>query len=67
MIQRCGPQMRSDSAAGFDLPSILSAAQVLGYDAQAALLLTQYADIGLREAIKKHVSQSDSHSPDRSH
>jgi hypothetical protein len=44
--------------AGFDIPTLLSVTQALGYDAQALLCLLDYAEAGLREAIKKHDSNT---------
>lgn len=63
MIQRCGGQLKlfpNGHISGFDIPTILSVTEALGYDLQAMLLLIEHAEAGLREAIKKHGDHSNS-------
>jgi hypothetical protein len=64
VIQRCSGQLKfypSGSIAGFDVPTIISVAQALGYDLQATLLLIEHAEDGLREAVKKHADSNTEH------
>ena len=61
VIQRCGGQLRlhpNGNIAGFDIPTILSITEALGYDLQAMLLLLDNAEAGLREAVKKNADSS---------
>lgn len=43
------------------MPTILSVTAALGYDQQAVLLLIEYAEAGLREAVKKHADSNTEH------
>lgn len=64
VIQRCSGQLKfypSGSIAGFDVPTVLCVTQAFGYDLQAMLLLIEYAEAGLREAVKKHVDSNTEH------
>lgn len=64
VITRCSGQLNyypNGTIAGFNIPSVLSVSQVLGYDAQAQLLLLNYADQGLSEALKDHGNSNTEH------
>lgn len=61
VIRRCGWQLRlypNGGIAGFDVPTVLSVTEALGYDLQALLLLIDHAEAGLREAVKKNADHS---------
>jgi hypothetical protein len=49
----------SGAIAGFEIPTIMSMTQALGYDNQALLRLLDFAEAGLREAVKKHGDSSN--------
>ena len=64
MIQRGGSVLKyypSGAIAGFDVPTTLSIAEALGYDSQALLLLLEYAESGLREAVKNNGDSNTEH------
>lgn len=71
MIQFCSLHLKlypNGHIAGFDIPTVLSVCEALGYDLQALLLLIEYAEAGLREAVKKHGDSSSEHfRQDRGH
>lgn len=61
IIRRYGGQIRlhpNGDIAGFDVPTIFSITEALGYDLQAMLLLLDHAEAGLREAVKKNADSS---------
>jgi hypothetical protein len=47
--------------AGLEYPTIMSIAEALGYDRQALLFLLEYAEAGLREAVKNHGGSNQEH------
>jgi hypothetical protein len=51
----------SGAIAGFEIPTIMSMTQALGYDSQALLLLLEYAESGLREAVKNNGDSNTEH------
>ena len=64
IILRCSGQLRrhpNGKAAGFDIPTILSMTEALGYDRQVLMLLLVHAELGLREAIDKHGNGNTEH------
>lgn len=68
---RCGSQMKrtpGGKIAGFDIPTLLSVTEALGYDRQAVLRLLDHAEAGLFEAIRDHGERNPEHfDPDRGH
>lgn len=61
VVERCAGHLKlfpSGNIAGFDLPVALSITSALGYNEKAVLFLMEYAESGLREAIKKNDSNS---------
>ena len=55
----------SGLVAGLEYPTIMSIAEALGYNRQALLFLLEFAEAGLREAVKKHGNSNTEHfSPD---
>jgi hypothetical protein len=64
VIQRGGSVLKyypSGAIAGFNVSIILSIAEALGYDSQALLLLLEYAESGLGEAVKNHGDSNTEH------
>jgi hypothetical protein len=64
VLLRCSGQFKlypSGKIAGFDIPTILSVTDVLGYDRQALLRLLGYAEAGLHEAIRDHGNSNAEH------
>ena len=64
VLLRCSGQFKlypSGKIAGFDIPTILSVTHVLGYEPRALLLLLDYAEAGLREAIRNHGNSNSEH------
>ena len=62
MIQRGGSVLKyypSGAIAGFDVPTIMSMTQALGYDTQALCRLLDFAEAGLREAVKNNGDSSN--------
>jgi hypothetical protein len=49
------------NVAGFDIPTILSITHALGYDSHAFVFLLEFAEEGLREAVKKHGNSNTEH------
>lgn len=71
MIARCSSQLKRSPGgkiAGFDIATLLSVTEALGYDRQAVLRLLDHAEAGLFEAIRDHGQRNPEHfDPDRGH
>ena len=64
MILRGGAVLKftsSGAVAGFDYPTILSITEALGHDTHAMLRLFDYAQTGLREAVKNNGNSNTEH------
>lgn len=64
MLLRCSGQFKlhpSGKIVGFDIPTILSVTEALGYDQQVVLRLLDYAEAGLHEAIRDHGNSNAEH------
>jgi hypothetical protein len=64
VLTRCSGQLNyypNGRIAGFNIQTILTVSQALGYDVSAQLQLLYYAEKGLGEAIKEYGNSNAEH------